>query len=201
MYKNIIFDYGQVIISFDPYYMTNVYIKDEEVCKKLSEIIFDRLYWDGLDDGSITDDEVKLEIKKRVPQEYIESALKVYDNWYHNNPLIPGIKELIETLKAEGVRLYLLSNISIGFAENYMNIKGVNEVLSLFDGLVFSGPLGTVKPNRDIFEHLLNKYSLRPEDCVFIDDSEKNLKGAALIGINTIHFTGDVKKLEEELKK
>ena len=88
MYKNIIFDYGQVIISFDPYYMTNVYIKDEEVCKKLSEIIFDRLYWDGLDDGSITDDEVKLEIKKRVPQEYIESALKVYDNWYHNNPLM-----------------------------------------------------------------------------------------------------------------
>lgn len=200
MKKNIIFDYGQVIISYDPYYMTNIYVKDAALCKELSEIIFDRLYWDRLDNGSITDLEVKAEIKKRVPDEYYDTACKVYDNWYYNNPLIPGVCELIRELKDSGAKLYLLSNISIGFAENYKNIPHVSNVLSLFDGLVFSGPIGMNKPNRKIFEYLLKKFNLKAEECVFIDDSQKNLNGAAAVGIDTILFTGDAEKLKEELK-
>lgn len=200
MYKNIIFDYGQVIISFDPYYMTKCYVENEAACKELSDIIFDRLYWDRLDNGSITDDEVKAEIIKRVPEEYYDAAVKVYDNWYYNNPVISETAELIRELKASGARLYLLSNISIGFAENWHKIPEVSEIFSLFDGLVFSGPIGMNKPNRDIFEHLLTKYNLKAEDCVFIDDSVKNINGAKAVGINTILFTGDAKKLREELK-
>ena len=200
MYKNIIFDYGQVIISFDPYYMTKAYIEDETLCRELCPIIFDRLYWDRLDNGSISDSEVKAEIKKRVSAEHFELCEKVYDNWYYNNPVVPGIREIIEELKKQGARLYLLSNISIGFSENYTSIPEVSDILSLFDGLVFSGPIGMNKPNRDIFEYLLNKYNLKAEDCVFIDDSEKNIKGAAEVGINTILFTGDAEKLKEKLK-
>ena len=56
------------------------------------------------------------------------------------------------------------------------------------------------KPNKDIFEHLLNKYGLHAEDCVFIDDSEKNVNGARAAGIKAILFTGDAEKLREELK-
>ena len=200
MYKNIIFDYGQVIISFDPYYMTSRYIKDEAVCRELSAIIFDRLYWDKLDNGSITDEEVKAEISKRVPSQYRDAALKVYDNWYYNNPVINGTAELIKELKKDGANLYLLSNISIGFAENWHKIPEVSKILSLFDGLVFSGPIGMNKPNRNIFEHLLSKYSLQAEDCVFIDDSEKNINGAKAAGINAILFTGDPEKIRNELK-
>ena len=200
MYKNVIFDYGQVIISFDPFYMTKCYIEDDAVCKELCPIIFDRLYWDRLDNGSITDDEVRAEIKKRVPVEYYDAAVKVYDNWYYNTPVIEGTAKLIKELKADGVKLYLLSNISIGFAENWHNIPRVSEILSLFDGLIFSGPIGMNKPNKDIFEHLLNKYGLTAEDCVFIDDSEKNVNGARAAGIKAILFTGDAEKLREELK-
>ena len=200
MYKNIIFDYGQVIISFDPYYMTKAYIEDETLCRELCPIIFDRLYWDRLDNGSISDSEVKAEIKKRVSPEHFELCEKVYDNWYYNNPVVPGIREIIEELKKQGARLYLLSNISIGFSENYTSIPEVSDILSLFDGLVFSGPIGMNKPNRDSVEYLLNKYNLKAEDCVFIDDSEKNIKGAAEVGINTILFTGDAEKLKEKLK-
>ena len=94
----------------------------------------------------------------------------------------------------------MLSNISIGFAENYKNIPKVNEILSLFDGLVFSGPIGLSKPNAEIFEYLLEKYNLNASDTVFIDDNEKNLAGARNVGINTIHFTGDTEKLRKALK-
>ncbi|MBQ1187362.1 MAG: HAD family phosphatase [Clostridia bacterium] len=200
MYKNIIFDYGQVIISFDPYYMTSVYTKDEQDVKLLCDVVFDRLYWDKLDSGSISDDEVKAAIKTRIPERLYETADKIYDNWYYNNPLIAKTAELIKSLKADGAKLYLLSNISRGFAENYHKIPRVNEVLALFDGLEFSAVVGLRKPNKEIFEYVLNKYSLKAEECVFIDDNEKNLAGAKKAGINTIHFTGDHKKLEEELK-
>ncbi|MBQ5911243.1 MAG: HAD family phosphatase [Clostridia bacterium] len=201
MYKNIIFDYGQVIISFDPYYMTSVYTENEEDRKLLCQVVFDRMYWDKLDNGSISDSEVKAAIKDRIPKRLYETADKIYDNWYYNNPLIEDTAALIKKLKENGAKLYLLSNISVGFAENYTKIPVVNEVLAQFDGLVFSGPIGMNKPNRDIFEYLLNKFSLKAEECVFIDDSKKNLDGAAAVGINTIHFTGDHKKLEEELNK
>lgn len=201
MYNNIIFDYGQVIIKFDPYYMTSVYCDNEDDRKLLSEVIFDRAYWDKLDNGSITDNEVKAEIKKRIPERLYETADLIYDNWYYNNPLIEETATLIKELKSMGTKLYLLSNISIGFAENHHKIPKVNKILALFDGLVFSGPIGLNKPNRDIFEHLLNKFSLKAEECVFIDDSEKNILGAKAVGINTIHFTGDTQKLREYLIK
>lgn len=201
MYKNVIFDYGQVIISFDPYYMTAVYTENEDDRKLLSEVVFDRTYWDKLDNGSISDDEVKKKIKSRIPERLFETAEKIYDNWYYNNPLIEETAKVIKELKEMGVKLYLLSNISVGFAENYHKIPKISDVLSLFDGLVFSGPIGLNKPNRDIFEHLLNKFSLKAEECVFIDDSEKNILGAKAVGLNTIHFTGDTQKLREYLIK
>ena len=46
MFKNIIFDFGQVLVRFDPYYMTSVYISDENDIKSVCEVVFDRLYWD-----------------------------------------------------------------------------------------------------------------------------------------------------------
>ena len=105
MYKNIIFDYGQVIISFDPYYMTSVYTQDEKDVKLLCDVVFDRLYWDKLDSGSISDDEVKAAIKTRIPERLYETADKIYDNWYYNNPLIEKTAELIKRKLAQGIKV------------------------------------------------------------------------------------------------
>ena len=58
MYKNYIFDFGMVIVNFNPDYMTKQYIKDEKDREVAKEVIFDRLYWDKLDKGTITDEEL-----------------------------------------------------------------------------------------------------------------------------------------------
>lgn len=200
MYKNIIFDFGRVIVDFDELYMTGVFVSDEKERVLVRDIVFDRLYWDKLDSGDITDDEVKQLACERLPEHLREAACKVYDNWIENINLISGMPELVKELKGEGVRLYLLSNISIGFAEKYKEVEHINDVLKCFDGLVFSGPLHTVKPNKEIFEHLLNEYSLKAEECIFIDDNQKNIEGAKKIGINTYLFDSDVEKLREFLK-
>jgi putative hydrolase of the HAD superfamily len=199
MIKNYIFDFGNVLARFNPDELTEIYVKDEAYRKTVSEIVFDRLYWDRLDDGSITDDEVKQAFCKRLPKELHESACLVYDGWVGLKTPINGMQKLVADIKAQGGKLYLLSNISIGFAENYHKNSWVNELFSLFDGLVFSGPIGIVKPDRKIFEHLLKLYNLKAEECIFIDDSLKNVVGAENVGIKGYLFDGDADKLRKEL--
>ena len=67
MTKNYIFDFGQVIVRFDTYFMTSVYVKETENIKLVEQVVFDRLYWDKLDAGTITDTQVKEGICSRLP--------------------------------------------------------------------------------------------------------------------------------------
>ena len=190
MIKNYIFDFGQVIVNFDTKYMTSVYIKEPKNIKMVEEVVFDRFYWDKLDAGIITDEEVKQGICSRLPLKLQKEACAVYDNWYKNLTFIEGMPELLRAIKAKGGRLYLLSNISIGFAENYSIVSKIKEVLDMFDGIVFSGTIGKTKPNKEIFEYLLNKYTLKAEESVFIDDNMNNVLAAEKVGIKGYLFKG-----------
>lgn len=197
--KNYIFDLGQVIVKFDTAYMTSVYFKDENEAKTVEEVIFDRLYWDKLDDGTITDEEVKDGIKSRLPEPFWERACAVYDNWHKNLPFTEGIRELIADISSNGGRIFLLSNVSIGFAEKYSEVDEFVKLFSKFEGLVFSGPLGIVKPSAEIFNYILDKYSLKAEETVFIDDNTRNTEGAKAVGIDAYLFDGDIARLREYL--
>ncbi len=199
MFKNYIFDFGQVLIKFDPYYMVSAFATDEEDKKLLVPVIFDRLYWNGLDDGSLSHNDAKEAFLKRIPQRLHKTACDIYDNWIRNLPAIEGMSELLDTLKEKGAKIYLLSNISNYFAENYESVPEIKAVLSKFDGVVFSAPIKMAKPDREIFEHLLSRFDLKAEDCIFIDDSDKNIAGAKTAGIEGYLFDGDSAKLKKYL--
>ena len=194
MIKNVVFDYGQVLIHFEPEYMASRYIEGEEDLKLATPIIFDRAYWDRLDDDTITDEEVVEGFLARLPERLHEKAKLIYDNWMYNNPEVEGMKELISYIKEKyGVKTYLLSNISKTFAKR----SGDFPVLKMLDGCVFSGACQKAKPNREIFEHLLEKFGLEAGETVFIDDNENNVKMAESMGIKTFQFNMNV----DELKK
>ena len=199
MIKNYIFDFGKVLVEFDPDHMTAAYVKDPVQAAQIATVVFDRLYWDPLDRGSITDQEVKAACHARLPAELHALADTVYDRWMEHLPFIQGMPELVRDIKAAGGKLFLLSNISIGFAENWQNVPDLKDFFSLFDGLIFSGPLGIIKPSREIFHHVMNTYGLQEEDCIFIDDSEKNIRGAENAGIRGYLFDGDPMKLRVAL--
>ena len=201
IYKNFIFDFGQVIVKFNTEYMTSVYIKDANDLKLVEEVVFDRLYWDKLDAGTVTDDEVKKGICSRLPQRLRGNACLVYDNWYKNLKFISGMPELIKHIKDNGGKLYLLSNISLTFAEKYQTVPELKELFDMFDGLVFSAPLGMTKPNKDIFRYILGYYSLKAEESIFIDDNKNNIQGAEEIGIKGYLFDGNVSDLQAFLNK
>ena len=200
MIKNYVFDFGNVLARFDKNMLTAAHVTDRKTADLIADVLFDRLYWDRLDNGSITDDEVKSEVCKRLPPDLHDVARTVYDKWVVSMPPIDGMPELIADIKAKGAKLYLLSNISVGFAKRYHECPWIKELFSLFDGLVFSGPIGMTKPNRDIFEYLLEKYSLDAKECIFIDDSELNINGAKAAGLNTYRFDSNADKLREYLR-
>ncbi len=197
MIKNYIFDFGNVLAEFYPEKLTAPYVSDEETKKYISNIVFDRLYWNKLDAGTITDEEVKESIRNRVPDELKEISCTVYDNWINNLTPVQGMQKLIYDIHKSGKKMYLLSNISTGFKKYYCKVEWINDLFSYFDGLVFSGEINIVKPSTEIFEHILGKYNLKREECLFIDDSKINIKGAKNVNINGYLFDGDAEKLRK----
>ena len=201
MFKNIISDFGKVLVRFESDIMTAPWVSDEADRKLVGEVVFSRDYWDKLDSGDITYEEIKKDYRAKLPERLWDAADKTLENWLYHLPPIEGMRELYDELRENGARLYLLSNISIEFAENYSSIPETGAFLSSFDGLVFSGPLHITKPGKDIFEHLLTKYELNAEDCIFIDDSPINVAGAEAAGIKAYLFDDDVAKLRDFLLK
>ncbi|MBE7036676.1 MAG: HAD family phosphatase [Ruminococcaceae bacterium] len=199
MLKNYIFDFGNVLANFYPEQLTAPFVQDKELCRKISEVVFDRILWDPLDAGKITDEALKEEICKRLPPKWAEIGCRVYDNWISSLTPVAGMTELVEEMKRADMNLYLLSNISIGFAEGHRQVPWICELLSGFRGCVFSGTIGITKPGKEIFDYLLKTYSLKADECLFIDDSIMNIKGAETVGINGYLFDGDAEKLRDYL--
>ena len=196
MIKNIFFDFGQVLINFIPYDMTKVYVQDEQDIKLVEEVVFDRIYWDKLDEGLITDEQVINDVYRRLPERLHEKAHKVYYNWIYNIPEIEGMDAIVSELKNKGINICLLSNISWLFIKNYKE----SHILRHFDRFVFSAEVGLVKPHKDIFEYALTKQGFKASETLFIDDREDNILGAKSVGINGYVFDGDVTKLKEYLE-
>ena len=195
--KNYIFDFGNVIAEFDPIKLTMPYVEDKSLCKAVSEVVFDRLYWNKLDSGDITDDEVREGIRSRLKGSLADMGCRAYDNWVNTMIPVPGMHRLIKDIHNSGGKLYLISNISTGFAQSYDKVPWIKEVLDRFDGIVLSALVGLTKPNGDIFEYLLDKYELKPDECIFVDDNTGNIDGAEGVGIKGYLFDGDSRKLRE----
>ena len=194
--KNVVFDFGQVLIHFEPSYMVGRYVSEPNDAKLLEEVVFDRLYWDKLDAGTISDFDTVEAIKGRLPERLWDVASEIYYNWIYNIPEIEGMRELVVHIKEEyNVSVFLLSNISKYFAEHSSEIP----ILKLVDKCIFSAVCGMVKPNADIYEYLCSECNIDPHETVFIDDREKNTKAAEEIGITGYVFDGDATKLRAYL--
>lgn len=190
--KYVIFDFGQVLVHFEPSYIVKKYVNDPVDAALLSHIAFDRLYWDRLDAGTITDAKVVDAIKARLPERLGGVVELIYYNWIYNIPEMEGMRELILHVKQDlGVPVYVLSNISTYFAAHAHEIP----ILELVDGCVFSAVCGMTKPNADIFEHICQKFGLEPTEAAFIDDNPANVHTARQLGMQGYVFDGDADRL------
>lgn len=196
MIKNIIFDMGQVLISFDPdVFLTRIGVVDEEDRKILKREVYKSVEWAKMDRGTLTEEEACKIMETRVPDRLKSCVSKLTCEW--DRPIIPivGAKELIKELKDNGYKIYLLSNASYKQKEYWPQIPGSE----YFDGEIVSAYEKLVKPQPEIYKILLDRFKLNAEECAFIDDSITNVESAMNLNINGIVFHGDYQEVRKKL--
>ena len=197
MIRNIVFDMGNVMIYFNK----NIFLDRAGVTgedrTQLERIVFDSLEWARLDRGSLHEDEAEALMCERLPERlhgYVHAF--VYD-W--DKPLLPvrGMAPLVRELKAKGYGIYLLSNAASRQHVYWPDIPGSE----CFDGTLISADELLTKPEREIFELFFERFSLTPDECVFIDDNTMNAEGAYRCGMHAIVFHDDVGELRARLRE
>lgn len=186
MIKNFIFDMGNVLVDF-------CWEKDFRD-KGLEGEAFERVAnatarnedWNEYDLANISNDEIIDLFVENDPEMEKEIRL-VTSSLSGMIKKMPYAERLINRLKDMGFGVYILSNFSpqaLRDAENELTY------MKLADGVILSCDYHVIKPYPEIYKILLDKFSLKAEECVFLDDKEENVKGGEAVGIKGIVFKG-----------
>lgn len=190
----IIFDLGAVLIDWDPRHMYRKLIGDETVMERfLSEVTTPE--WNVQQDAGRTWDEGIAALTTVYP-EYAEWIAAYRDRWDEmlNGP-IQGTVEILRRLIDAGHEVHALTNWS---PETFPIAQQRYDFLGWFEHIVVSGHEGVTKPDHRIYQIMLDRIGREANECVFIDDSVKNVAAAAELGFDAIHFT-EPDQLEREL--
>lgn len=194
MIKNIVFDMGNVLIDYDPRrIITRVFSSSVEQ-KLILEEVFQSKGWEHLDQGLITFEDHYQDLASRFPQ-YAEQIDWLLKNWHTDQPTIPGMYELISSVKQAGYDLYVLSNANSRYYAYEMYV----EIFDLFNGITLSSDLKLIKPHKEIFNRFCQIHNLTPSECLFIDDQLPNVQGARHAGWQAHQFVG-VEELQAYLE-
>ena len=196
MIKNIIFDMGNVLLDYNPDTAMQMLGINEKSKPVLMKELFSGNEWVQLDLGNISVDEAFESIKQRVPEEYHTDLRKCIDGWDVCMVPVDGAKDFCEFVKSKGFGVYVLSNAHKSFYSYFPRYFD----LDFFDGVVVSADVHTVKPDIRIYKHLLEKYSLKAEECLFIDDRADNVEGAKKAGMNAAQYKNDFEEIKQYLK-
>lgn len=196
MIKNIVFDMGNVLLWFDRDRFLDAVGAEGEDRKTLMNNVYLSVEWARMDRGSMTEAEAAASMCTHVPERLHGKVHMLVDQW--DRPIYPvdGMAQLARDLKAAGYGIYLLSNASYRQHEYWPRVPGSK----CFDGTLISADVKLVKPQREIYDLLCSKFSLKPEECVFIDDSAANIEGAEVAGMSGIVFHGEANEAREKLR-
>lgn len=198
MIKNIIFDMGQVMIRWQPALLIEHLNLSEEEQNLIFREVFQSVEWVQLDRGTISEADAAEAMCRRLPEKLHPAAQTMVKDWW-KRPLVPmpGMAELAGELKGKEYGVYLLSNASIRLREYFHRIPGSEH----FDGVLVSAEHKLLKPQHEIYETLFATFSLKPEECFFVDDAVVNIEGALVCGMEGFVFRGDADALRKELTR
>ncbi len=186
MLRNVVFDLGNVLISFKP----AEYLEHKKYSQKLKETILKDVFasreWQRLDDGSMTVGEAinSISLNSSLKRDEIAHIFNLRTEIIF--PLTRNIK-LLPELKKHGFKLYYLSNFPLDIFDE---VKNGYYFFKYFDGGVISSEVKLLKPEPAIYKLLLEKYSLLPEECFYIDDIEPNVFSSESVGMKGFFTSG-----------
>ena len=196
MIRNIIFDLGNVLISFKPaeYLEKNNY--PEKIRNTILNDIFRSPEWLLLDNGNISTSEAinliseKSTLKKEEIAFIFNKRTEIMFPLEYNVRLLPGLKK-------QGYKLYYLSNFPLDIFEE---IRNSYYFFNHFEGGIISSMVKYSKPDQEIYEILLTEYKLEASRSVYIDDNESNTKTAEMVGMKIL-FTAGSENISDELER
>jgi putative hydrolase of the HAD superfamily len=191
--KNLVFDIGNVLIKWDPKsVLDKVFPHNNDLFPK----IFKHQIWYDLNLGLVTEAEAIEAYHQQLGLEKSKLQQLLFDL---KESLIPidGSLKLLETLHQDGWPLY---SVTDNIHEFVSYLKHKYHFWPLFKGVVSSADVKILKPAKEIYEYLLNKYHLKASECLFIDDILDNVLGAQAVGMEAVQFT-DVPTLKNDLDK
>jgi FMN phosphatase YigB (HAD superfamily) len=198
MIKNIVFDLGNVLISFKPSEYLDKKNYPDNLKEKILADIFRSREWLMLDNGDITTRQAIESIAKRSTLK-IGEIIHVFNLRTDLMFPIDQNARILPDLKKRGFKLYYLSNFPIDIFDE---IKNDYYFFRYFDGGIISAEAKASKPDERIYKILMEKYNLVPEESLFIDDMEVNVRAAELNGLRGIVTFGSFEiaaKIEEAL--
>ena len=181
MIKNIIFDLGNIIINYNQKDIINNFTQDNIEYKYIIDEIFKSPEWQMMDLGNITNQQAADAINRRNDYKYKQLTNNFLNNWYKVQTINIDTVEIAKKLYKNGYKLFVLSNMANTTFEYFKN----EEFFKICNGIIISAHEHIKKPDTRVFEILLNRYNLNPNECLFIDDDDtgKSYKTANDIGI------------------
>ncbi len=184
-YNTIIFDFGKVLVDYDFGPAIRKYIPTVELQREFASVFCSDEFINACDLGIKTVPELMQELVEEHPVfiPYISNLKLTVGDFIPGE--ISGMRELLTELKEKGIRLLGLTNWS---ASVYDIIAAYPEMFSLLDGRMISSEEHLIKPDVRIFQRLIEKFSLNPAECLFVDDKAVNIEGAIKAGLNGHQF-------------
>ena len=196
MIRNLIFDFGKVLVDYDFDRVIDTFFDDPHELAGFKTVALGKEFSEECDMEAIPFREIIEEKKRQYPQWEREFQL-LYDRYLDFVTVeIPGMRELLARYRAEGYRLYGLTN----WCKVVYKVIEKYDILQMLDDRVISSEEHIIKPDIAIYRRICDKFNLIPEECVFTDDKLVNVEGARKAGMHAIHFK-DAVQYEEELKK
>lgn len=195
MIKNLIFDFGKVLVDYDfeRFFLLN--IPDLQRCLRFAPVLHNESLQKELDRELLPFDV----IMERVISENreFEPEIRLFCDRYQEiiTGEVSGMRELLQRLKEEGFRLYGLTNWC---SKVYATINQF-EIFKLLDGYVISSEEHLVKPEPAIYQCLFDRFRLNPDECVFTDDRMENIEGGRTVGMDGILFV-NAEQYEHDLR-
>lgn len=199
MIKNIIFDIGNVLASFRwKDLFKDLGYNGEQFDRIAAATVLHPTMWNEFDRSLMSDEDIIAKCVEREP-EYEQEIRQIFtmtellvEEYAYSYNWIKGLKE-------QGYHVYLLSNYGRTAFEAARD-HGRLSFLPLVDGGVISYEVQIVKPECGIYKALLDKYNLKAEECVFLDDRDDNIAAAEALGFHGI-VVESYEQATEELEK
>lgn len=193
MITTVIFDIGNVLVSFDWQTHLDSFGFSSEKREIIADAVFRNNDWNEMDRGVLTIEECIARFISHAPQ-YAEDIRKIVLGVRETIQPLPYTEELLRTLRANGLNLYYLSNYGkFGYEET----KDKLAFTKMMDGGLYSYEAQMIKPNLWIYAELCERYHIHPMEAVFLDDNLANVNAARAFGMKGIHFTSYEDACEE----